>query len=88
MFDNVDLRFFDFQKRTEKDIFDIKTRRLQPLEEVTDWCKTTLQDKEFMRDIEERFSTFEKRYKQEYAELSHMAAMLEDGAREQIKSIS
>ena len=41
-----------------------------------------------MKDLEERFSTFEKRYKQEYAELSHMAYVLEESSKEQIKHMA
>ena len=88
LFENVDSRFFDYQKRTDKEFFDMKTRRLQPLEEVVDWCKTSLTEKEFLRDIEERFTSFEKAYKQEYAVLSLMASKSDESAKEQLKQMT
>lgn len=66
----------------------MKTRRVQPLEEVVDWCKTTLSEKEFLRGIEERLSSFEKTYKQEYAVLSLMASKSDDNAKDQGKQMT
>lgn len=61
----------------------MKTQRLQPLEERLDWCKTSLTERDFLRDIDERLTAFERTYKQEYASLSLTASKTDESLRDQ-----
>ncbi|TNV83698.1 hypothetical protein FGO68_gene5403 [Halteria grandinella] len=75
--DKQEQRTQDFIKQTDKELTEIKTKKLPGIEDGLSYCLSELKEKNFLTDLEHRFNVIQERYEAEHTKLGVLVEQLQ-----------